>query len=48
MKMEATCASEKSVNFQRYAQRYIPEDKTFRIYEDFNKFLLTSFLIMTK
>jgi hypothetical protein len=30
LKMEATCSSEKSVDFQRTTQRYIPEDITFQ------------------
>jgi hypothetical protein len=28
MKMEATCSSETSVDFQRTTRRYIPEDRT--------------------
>jgi hypothetical protein len=28
LKMEATCSSEKSVDFQRITRRYIPEDRT--------------------
>jgi hypothetical protein len=30
LKMEATCSSETSVDFQRTARRYIPEDKTLK------------------
>jgi hypothetical protein len=29
MKMEATCSSETSVDFQRTTRRYIPEERTF-------------------
>jgi hypothetical protein len=29
MKMEATCSSETSVNFERSTRRYIPKDRTF-------------------
>jgi hypothetical protein len=31
LKIEAICSSERSVDFQRTARRYIPEDRTLRI-----------------
>jgi hypothetical protein len=33
--VEAICFFETSVEFQRTARRYIPEDKGFRIFEKF-------------
>jgi hypothetical protein len=32
LNMEAICASETSVDFQRFTRRYIPEDSTFRVF----------------
>jgi hypothetical protein len=33
LKMEATCSSEKSVDFQQTTQRYIPEDRTLQTWK---------------
>jgi hypothetical protein len=32
-KIEATCSSETSVDFQRTTRRYIPDHRTFQLYE---------------
>jgi hypothetical protein len=40
LKMEATCSSDTSLNFQRIKQRYVSEDKTLHNSKVFEKPLL--------
>jgi hypothetical protein len=47
LKMEATCSSEMSVDFQRNILRYIPEDRTLHNHSSENlKSNLNAFLIL--
>jgi hypothetical protein len=45
LRMEATCSSETSVDFQRTTRRYIPEDRTLHnhLYENLKSYLLNIF-----
>jgi hypothetical protein len=48
LKMEAMCYSETSVDFERTARRYIPEDSTFHNYRCVNLISYKFQLISTK